>query len=248
MRAFTGVMPFDLCVVTDAAVLVGALAQRLAGIGFSLIAAPALTLAIGPSAGVGLTNLLTLLVAFAVLVTSACRVDLARSLLLVPAGLMGVLPGAILASVLPARPLQVVVGAIAGLGLLAVVAAPRLRVRPSRAATICAGAGSGLTTALAGAGGPVLTVYAVATHWPQQEFIATGQLNYAIQAAMALAIRGVPGLPAATWFTGAAAAILVGLAAGAFLTCRISGDHARKATIVLAGLAALATVIAGAAD
>jgi hypothetical protein len=30
----------------------------------------------------------------------------------------------------------------------------------------------------------------VATHWPQQEFIATGQLNYTIQAAVALAIKG----------------------------------------------------------
>jgi hypothetical protein len=49
-------------------------------------------------------------------------------------------------------------------------------------------------------------------------------------------------------FTSAAAAILVGPAAGGYLTRRISGDHARKATIVLAGLAALATVIAGAAD
>jgi uncharacterized membrane protein YfcA len=247
MRALTGVMPLGLSVVTDAAVLVGALAQRLTGIGFSLIVAPALTLAIGPSAGVDLTNLLTLPVAFAVLITSACRVDLTRSLLLVPAGLMGVLPGSIVASLLPARPLQVAVGAIAGLGLLAVVAAPRLRVRPSRAVTICAGAGSGLTTALAGAGGPALTVYAVATHWPQQEFIATGQLNYAIQAAVALTIKGVPSFPGA-WFPGAAAAILTGLAAGAYLASRTSSDRSRQATIVLAGLAAVATVIAGAAS
>ena len=247
MSALTGVMPLDLSIVTDAAVLVGALVQRLTGIGFSLIVAPALTLAIGPSAGVGLTNLLTLLVAFAVLATSACQVDLSRSLLLVPAGLMGVLPGAILASLLPARPLQVAVGAVTGLGLLVVVAAPRLRVRPSRAVTIWAGAGSGLTTALAGAGGPALTVYAVATHWPQQEFIATGQLNYAIQAAVALAIKGPPSFPAA-WFPGAAAAILAGLAAGAYLASRTSGDRSRQAAIVLAGLAALAAVIAGAAS
>jgi uncharacterized protein len=247
MRVLTGVMPLDLSVVTETAVLVGAVAQRLTGIGFSLIVAPALTLAIGPSAGVGLTNLLTLLVAFAVLATSACRVDLLRSLLLVPAGLAGVLPGSILVRFLPARPLQVAVGAVTGLGLLAVVAAPRLRVRPSRAVTMWAGVGSGLTTALAGAGGPALTVYAVATHWPQQEFIATGQLNYAIQAAVALAIKGAPGLPAAAWFGCAAAAIVIGLTAGAYLTRRISGVHARKATIILAGLAALATVMAGAA-
>jgi hypothetical protein len=246
MRVLTGFMPLDLSVVTEAAVLVGALAQRLTGIGFSLIVAPALTFAIGPSAGVDLTNLLTLLVAFAVLVTSACRVDLARSSLLVPAGLMGVLPGSILVHLLPARPLQVAVGAIAGLGLLTVVAAPRLRVRSSRAVTICAGVGSGLTTALAGAGGPALTIYAVATHWPQQEFIATGQLNYAIQAALALAIKGLPSFPAA-WFSGAAAAILAGLASGAYLASRTSGDRSRQVTIVLAGLAALATVIAGAA-
>jgi uncharacterized protein len=247
IRALTGVMPPDLSVMTDAAVPAGAVAQRLTGIGFSLIVAPALTLAIGPSAGVDLTNLLTLLMTFAVLATSARRADLARSLHLVPAaGLMGVLPGSILAGLLPARPLQAAAGTVAGPGLLAVVTAPHLQVRPSRAVTICAGAGSGLTTALAGAGGPALTVYAVAAHWPQQESIATGQLNYAIQAAVALAIKGHPGSPAASP-PGAATSILAGLAAGAYLASRTSGNRSRQATIVLARLAALATVIAGAA-
>jgi uncharacterized membrane protein YfcA len=118
---------------------------------------------------------------------------------------------------------------------------------PYRAVTICAGVRSGLTTAPAGVGGPALTVYAVATHWPQQEFIATGQLNYAIQTAVALAIRGLPSFPDA-WFPGAAASILVGLAAGAYLASRTSGDRSRQVTIVLAGLAALATVIASAAS
>jgi uncharacterized membrane protein YfcA len=239
MPVLAEVGPVCLIVV---AVLAGSLAQRLAGVGFSLIVAPALVLAIGPRAGVELTNLLTLAVAFAVFASSARRVDLARSLLLVPAGLTGVLAGAVLAGSLPARPLQVAVGTVTGLGLLAVGAARGWRVRAGRPVTICAGVASGLTTATAGAGGPALTVYAMATGWPQQEFVATGQLSFGCQAAAALAIKGVPSVPL-SWIGCIAAAMLAGLAAGAYLTTRTSSDRARQATIALAGLAALTTVI-----
>ena len=263
-------MPFPLAVAVVPAAATGAFAQRVSGLGFSLITAPALALAAGPRDGIALTNLLAILVALTVFVTSARHVDTARCMILIPAGLIGVIPGAIVFRLLPASPLQVTVGSVTGVGLAAVViasrrppqpasnpgspvhpgppAAPRAAstlAAPRLAGTAVAGLASGFSTAVAGAGGPALTVYAVATNWPQPEFAATGQINYALQAAAALGLKGVPALPA-VWLGAAVAAVLGGLAAGQLLAHRIGAAHARRAAIAIAALATTLTVIHGA--
>lgn len=227
-----------------AAVFAGAVLQRFSGIGFSLVAAPALALISGPRSGVTLTNLLAIVVALVVFITSAGRVDRAKALILIPAGLIGVLPGTVMFRLLPPGQLQVAVGTITALGLAAVLLAPRLRAGAGPVTTGCAGLASGFSAAAAGAGGPALTVYAVATSWPQPEFVATGQLSYATQGAAALAIKGFPSFPSA-WLCTAAAAVLCGLLAGHLAGGRIDGARARRAAVVIAGLAALATVVKG---
>lgn len=240
-------MPPLLTAAVIAAVLVGAFAQRLSGIGFSLITAPSLTLISGPQNGVALTNLLSIVVALAVFATSVRHADRFRMLVLVPAGLVGVLPGAIIFRLLPARPLQVAVGVCTGLGLAAVVAARRLRVTPRPATLVAAGAMSGFTSAVAGAGGPALTVYAVATRWPQDEFAASCQIGYAAQAAAALAAKGLPRF-SLTWLGVAVAAVLCGLVAGTLARKRVSSIQARRGAIALAALATLVIVIDGIAS
>jgi uncharacterized protein len=246
-------VPFALTAAVAAAVFAGAVFQRLSGIGFSLIAAPALALISGPRGGVTLTNLLAIVVALVVFATSARRVERKRALILIPAGLIGVLPGTLLFRLLPYGPLQVAVGTITALGLAAVLLAPRLRagaLSPRRrgqarpVTTGCAGLASGFSAAAAGAGGPALTVYAVATSWPQPEFVATGQLSYASQGAAALAVKGFPPVPAA-WLGAAVAAVLCGLLAGHLAARRIDAVRARHAAVAVAALAALATVVKG---
>lgn len=235
-------IPLAAAVIPAAAV--GAFTQRVSGLGFSLIAAPSLTLIVGPHRGVALTNLLAVVVASAIFASSARHVDKAKSAVLVPAGLAGVVPGTILFRLLPARPLQIGVGAVIGLGLAAVLVAPRLRAAPRLATTAGAGLVSGFTTAAAGAGGPALTCYAVVTGWPQPQFAATGQVSYAVQGAAALAVKGLPSFPA-VWLAAAVAAALCGLSAGHLAARRVNADHARRAAIVLAALATLVTVIKG---
>lgn len=237
-------MPITAAVTALSAAAAGAFVQRLSGIGFALIAAPVLALVSGPRDGVALTNVLVIVVALTVLATSAGHVDKAKTLVLAPAGLAGVLPGTILFLLLPAGPLQIAVGAVTGLGLTAVAAAPRLRARPRPAATIGAGVVSGFTSAVAGAGGPALTVYAVATGWPQPQFAATSQVIYAIQAAAVLAVRGFPRFPL-TWLGAAVVAVLCGVVAGYLVAARIDGAQARRSAITLAALATLLTIIKG---
>ena len=236
-------MPFALTAVV-VAVFAGAVFQRVSGIGFSLVAAPALALLSGPRGGVTLTNLLAIVVALVVFATSARRVDRTRALVLIPAGLIGVLPGTVLARLLLPGLLQVAVGTITALGLAAALLAPRLRAEARPFTTGCAGLASGFSAAAAGAGGPALTVYAVATSWPQPEFVATGQLSYATQGAAALAIKGFPAVPGA-WLGAAVAAVLCGLLAGHLAARRIDGARARRAAVAVAGLAALITVVKG---
>jgi len=235
-------MPIDLTVAVMAVAAVGGFAQRVSGLGFSLIAAPSLALAVGPRAGVAVTNLLAIVVAFAVLATSARRLEVSRARILVPAGLIGVIPGTVAFYLLPVNWLQVTVGAITGLGLAAVSVARRLHAAPNLATTASAGLASGFTSAVAGAGGPALVIYAIATDWPQPQFAATAQIAYALQAATALAIKGVPPLPV-PWLVAAIAATLTGVAVAHLLANRINPAHARRAAIATAALATiLATV------
>jgi hypothetical protein len=260
---------FALIAAVAAAVFTGAAFQRLSGIGFSLVAAPVLALISGSRDGVALTNLLAVVVALVVFATSARRVDKARALILIPAGLIGVLPGTLLFRLLSPGQLQVAVGTITVAGLAAVLLAARFRsrrLRPRRppvpgpltpglpagrvpgevrpVATGCAGLASGFSAAAAGAGGPALTVYAVATGWPQPEFVATGQLSYVTQGAAALAAKGLPAAPGA-WLAVAVGAVLCGLLAGQLAARRVDAARARRAAIIFAGLAALVTVVKG---
>jgi uncharacterized protein len=237
-------MSIALTVAVMSALAAGAFVQRISGVGFSLIVAPLLALVSGPHEGVALTNLLTIVVALTALATSIRHVDKAKSTILVPTGLIGVVPGVFLFHLLPTRALQVSVGAVIGLGLIAIIAAPRIRLQPRLAITICAGLVSGFTTTVAGAGGPALTVYAVVTGWSQPEFAATGQIAYATQAMAALAIRGFPHFSLG-WIGIAVTATLCGLVAGVFVAGRISVALARRAAVTLAVLATLATAIKG---
>jgi hypothetical protein len=237
-------MPILLTASVIVAAAAGGFAQRASGLGFSLIAAPLLALAAGPRDGVALTNLLALVVALAVFATSGRRVDRARAAILIPAGLFGVVPGTIVFRLLPASWLQVTVGAVTGLGLAAAAIARRLRMTPRPGTTAAAGLASGFSSAVAGAGGPALTVYAIATDWPQPLFAATGQVSYALQAAAALTLKGIPPLPL-PWLGAAVAATLAGVAAAHLLAHRIDPAHARRAAIVIAALASAVTLIRG---
>lgn len=236
-------MDFTL-IAAVAAVFIGAVSQRLSGIGFSLVSAPALALISGPRNGVALTNLLAVVVALIVFAASARQVDGKKASILIPAGLIGVVPGTVLFHLLSPGQLQVTVGIITALGLAAVLLAPGLRGEARPVTTGCAGLASGFSAAAAGAGGPALTVYAVATSWPQAEFAATCQLSYAVQGAAALAGKGLPSVPSA-WLVVEVAALLCGLLAGHLAAPRIDGTRARRAAVAIAGLAALATVVKG---
>src|ERR1700749_653647 len=119
---------------------------------------------------------------------------------------------------------------------MAAAIARRPRMAPRPAGTAAAGLASGFSSAVAGAGGPALTIYAIATDWPQPLFAATSQVSYALQAAAALTLKGIPPLPL-PWLGAAIAATLAGVAAAHLLAHRITPGHARRAAIAIAAIA-----------
>jgi uncharacterized membrane protein YfcA len=137
-----------------AAVFVGAMAQRVTGLGFALVVSPVLVILLGPFDGVLIVNLCGALSAAIILAGVRRDVEWRRYLLLAGPALVGIVPGALLAYLLPEQALEI------GIGLLLVAAlttslALRRTTRVVDGPGVMAGFGfaSGVMNAAAGIGG-----------------------------------------------------------------------------------------------
>jgi uncharacterized membrane protein YfcA len=216
----------------------------VSGLGFSLVSVPFLVLLLGPYDGATLANALAVCVALMTLASSWRLVDRRRAMALVPAGLVGVVPGVVATRLLPAAPLQVVIGGLLVVGLLLTLAAPRDVLRPTVAVNTGAGLASGFMTATAAIGGPALAVYGHATGWEQASFAATVQISFASQSTVALVLKGLPSLTVDE--AGLLAlAVAAGLTIGGWAARRLSVSATRHFAIILALLGATATLVKG---
>jgi uncharacterized membrane protein YfcA len=223
---------------------VGAGVQRVSGIGFALISAPLLVLLLGPYDGIVVANLLAVIVAATTLASTWRDVDRSRAWVLVPTGLVGVIPGVIVSRTLPTDLLQVVIGALIVVGMVLVLFRSQASASATTRTNVGTGLISGFMTATAGVGGPALTVYAVATEWPQRAFAATAQLCFIGQSTLSIALKGLPDLS----LPKIAVLVLVvaaGLACGHLLAGRVPEVIARRFVIGLALLGATAAIAKG---
>jgi len=225
-------------------VLAGAAVQRVAGVGFALMVSPMLVLLIGPEAIV-LSNLLGVVVCCVVLAGTWRDIDSRRALLLVPAGLLGVLPGVYLSRRLEPGPLQVTIGMIILFGLAAALVSRRLTLPATAGTTMASGVASGFMTATAAVGGPALTFYAITTRWEQRLFAATVQISFISQATLAVGLKGFARLPGLGQTLALVAAMGAGLWLGRSVAGRVSAQGARTAAVVVALAGATATTVKG---
>ena len=233
-------------------VLVGAFAQRVTGMGFALIAAPALVVVLGPFDGVIVVNACAVLSSLLILPRVWRFIDWSRFRWLVVPAVVGTGAGAVVASRLPGPVLQLGIGVLVVVALTVSLLVTRTEhVATGRAPAIVTGAASGFMNAAAGVGGPALSIYAVATRWPQAAFAATAQPYFVVIGLSSLlgklAASGwvLPDVDSAIWPV-AIASLLVGLAAGEVLGSRISHAAARTAVIVIAYLGGVAAIVDGA--
>lgn len=227
------------------AVLVGALTQRLTGVGFALVASPLLVLALGPIQGVVMANVFGVATALMVYVFHIRRVEYRKVLPILAAAAVAVVPGALLARTLPAPVLAIGAGTLIVLALALSVLArriPRVEAWPGQ---IVAGGLSGFMNVIAGVGGPAITAYAVASRWDHARFAVTVQFYFAALGILSLIARGAaPEMTVLDWCV-ALSALVVGLVGGHLLTRWVPVRTARIICLVLALVGGVAVIVNG---
>ncbi|GAA1797886.1 sulfite exporter TauE/SafE family protein [Agromyces neolithicus] len=235
-------------------VLIGAMAQRITGMGFALIAAPALVILLGPFDGVVIVNLCAVLSSLLILPRVWRHIEWRRFGWLTVPALVGTVAGALLATHVPAPVLQVGVGVLVIAALTVTLVVTRTsHVASGAMPALTAGAASGVMNAAAGVGGPALSVYAVATRWSQVGFAATAQPYFVVIGVASLVGKlgatgwAAPALDLAAWPI-VIGALVVGLVIGEFLSPRVSHRVARIAVIAIAYVGGVAALVDGLVD
>lgn len=233
------------------AVVAGALAQRLAGLGFGLLVSPVLVVLLGPFDGVMIVNLCGAASSLLILSRVWRHVDWRRYAGLGLAALLGVVPGAWLASNVPPAPLEICIGILLFAALLASQRLNRSSWRASGPVPMLGlGFTSGLMNAAAGVGGPAVTAYAVVTRWDQKSFGATLQPYFITTGLSSLLSKflfsggHLPALAGWQWL-GILVAMVAGIAAGDILSGRIRAGAVRRIVIVIAYTGAASTMAKG---
>jgi uncharacterized membrane protein YfcA len=226
------------------AVAAGAGAQAVTGIGFSLVCAPLLTIALGGGDGVRVANVLAIAVNVLVVGRERRTADLREVvLLLVPATLAALLTAWLIRAADP-HVLAVVAGGLV-LVTVAVLASGREAQRlAGRLGAVLAGAVSGAMNVAGGVGGPAVAGYALNARWSPAQTRATLGAYFLGINIVSVASRGVPSL-SAWFFIGGGFAVLAGFAAGVVLARRLDESAVRSWTLALAGIGAAAAIVQG---
>jgi uncharacterized membrane protein YfcA len=236
------------------AVVAGALAQRLAGLGFGLLVSPVLVVLLGPFDGVMIINLCGAASSLLILSRVWRHVDWRRYAGLAVSAVTGVVPGAWLASHVPEAPLEICIGVLL---IIALLASQRLNRSSWRASgpvpMVSLGFSSGLMNAAAGVGGPAITAYAIATRWDQKSFGATLQPYFVTTGMSSLLTKylfsggHLPALEGWQWL-GILAAMVLGIVAGDLLSGRVRPGVIRRIVVVIAYAGAASTITKGAVE
>ncbi|MDN6202614.1 MAG: sulfite exporter TauE/SafE family protein, partial [Micrococcaceae bacterium] len=155
-------MDLQLLAVAASLVFIGAVAQRVAGLGFAMLASPFLVLLLGPHEGVLLVNICG--VVSSTLITPRVWKDINWSAFrwLAAFSVVGSVIGALIATRLESAVLSLSVGIIVLIALLLSLGLSRSSVAVGGPGIrSAAGALSGLTSSMAGVGGPAVSAYAV---------------------------------------------------------------------------------------
>ncbi|MFJ9608889.1 TSUP family transporter [Kitasatospora sp. NPDC101176] len=228
-------------VLLGVVVLAGASVQRMTGMGFALVAAPALVLLLGPAQGVVLANCAAGAISAAGLVDGWREVRVAAMLPLIAAAACTVPAGAWVAARLPEPVLLAGMGVLVTAAVLLVMAGARVPSLRGAGGAVAAGAASGFMNSSAGVGGPAISLYAVNAGWSVREFVPNAQFYGVVVNAFSVTAKGLPQLTAPLWVLVSAATAL-GALAGRALAGRIPDRRARSLVLLLALAGGLTTL------
>ncbi|QXT62910.1 TSUP family transporter [Tessaracoccus palaemonis] len=229
-----------------ASVFAGAVLQRTSGIGFAIVVAPFVILAVGPAQGITLVQLFGASSALLVLFRVLRDTDWRTFGFLVPTSLIGVAVGAVVATAVPQAEAQALAAMIMLVALISSTIVGRLRsVRRSPGLLLGAGGVAGVMTSVAGVGAVALTATRDLTGWEQRSFLATLQpyliaLSAATVAARVAVDPGTwPVLSPGEWIASVCF-LVAGIAVGDLVSRRVP---VRAAALITWGLALCGAVI-----
>lgn len=172
--------------------MVGAVIQRITGIGFASAAGATLVLLLGPVTGVQMLNALAAACSFLVLVSVWRHVEWRRTILLAASASAATPIGALLAVRLPEPVLQIGVGLVMLAALCMVTLIARWRVMRGPFGLLAAGALGGIANASVGQAGPMMGAYAAASRWDITGYVASMQACWFVVNVVAVAVKGLP--------------------------------------------------------
>lgn len=236
------------------AVVLGITLQRTSGMGTGLVLSPTLTLAIGPVAGILLTNMTTVVAAAFLTVAVWADIDWGRYARIAPAVVLGSVPAALLVYATSSGWLEVIIGAALLLSLAASSMLPPLgEVSPLRAGLVAGMLGGFLNTAV-GVAAAVMLAYAQMTRWEQKPFAATLQPIFltmgltSVVTKLLVGASGVGQLPSWTLVVAAIGSVPLGVLIGGWVSERVSARTARWVAVVLVVIGSTATLVRGLAQ
>lgn len=234
------------------AVVAGAMAQRVAGLGFGLVVSPILVVLLGPLDGVMVINACGASSSLLILSRVWRDVQWGRYLGLIVPGLVGIALGAFLSGHVPAAPLEIGIGVtlIVALAASQLIALARRRV-DGLGVMAASGFTSGFMNAAAAVGGPAVTAYAVLSRWDQRRFSATLQPYFITTGATSLLAKVAatgghwPSLTPGEW-AAVFGCMVMGIVAGDLMARRVDGHVVRRAVVVIAYAGAILAIANGA--
>ncbi|MBZ6255174.1 sulfite exporter TauE/SafE family protein [Streptomyces olivaceus] len=225
-------------------VLLGASVQWLTGMGFALVAVPALVLLLGPAEGVVLANCASGVICLVGLAEGWRRVRVGAMVPLCVAAGCTVPVGVWLTRRLPEPVLLSVMGVLVTLAVLLVMGGARVRALRGAGGAVAAGALGGVMNSAAGVGGPPMSLYAVNAGWSVREFVPNAFFYGVVVNVFSVVAHGVPGLGTARW-VHVALALAVGMVIGRGLARRLSERRARWLVLGLALVGGVTTLVKG---
>ena len=220
-------------ILLAAIVLLGSSVQWLTGMGFALVAVPALILLLGPSQGVVLANCAAGAISVVGLAGGWRQVRARAMVPLCVAAVCTVPAGAWMTRQLPPPVLLLVMGGLVTAAVLLVMRGARVPALRGTKGAVAAGAAGGFMNAAAGVGGPPISLYAVNAGWTVREFVPNAQFYGVVVNAFSVAANGVPSLRTPQW-VAVVAAMVVGGVIGRGLAGRIPERQARWLVLSLA--------------
>ncbi|MFI1503820.1 TSUP family transporter [Streptomyces sp. NPDC020597] len=225
-------------------VMLGASVQWLTGMGFALIAVPALVLVLGTTQGVVLANCVAGAISVVGLTAGWRQVRIGAMVPLIIAAGCTVPAGSWVAARLPEPVLLAGIGILVTLAVAFVMGGVRIPALAGTRGAVAAGALGGFMNSAAGVGGPPYSLYAVNAGWSVREFVPNAQFYGILVNVFSVAANGVPRLSGPAWSV-AVAAMVAGALVGRALAPRVPEEWVRRLIFALALTGGLSVLVKG---